>query len=329
MRRAASTPTVSVVYATHRPDPHFGWFADSLAAQLGDDALELEVIVVDGLADGERQRRFEAGVGGRFAARVVSAKPTPWNGPYRLTGNEYYAGAAARNTGIVCASAPYVVFQDDCSVLMPGWWAEVCAAARAGRILAGASHGHRRMVVEDGLLTGSRADPAGIDRRWRYGGDPAPVRIAGGELGQGGFAAPRETLLAINGFDELCDPIGVELSQLGRRLEVAGETILYSRRMLAVRSLERNLQDVVRRLDKAIDSTAYMERLAESGVSTRFYDGAWTASSFLLDLLYGTREVAAVANGYELSSLDEAGLAATGESFPLDHWFDGQPLAEL
>ena len=36
---------VSVVYATNRLDPGFGWFADSLAAQL--DATLMEVVVVD------------------------------------------------------------------------------------------------------------------------------------------------------------------------------------------------------------------------------------------------------------------------------------------
>ena len=322
-------PAVTIVYVTHRPEPRFAWFADSLAAQLGDDREEVEVIVVDGLADEERRRAFETGVGDRFAVRVVPAKPTPWNGPYRLTGNEYYGAASARNTGIVCATAPYVVFQDDCSILMSGWWAEVRKAARKDRIIAGACHGHRRMVVDDGILTGSRAEPAGIDRRWRFGSDTEPVRIGGGELGGGSFGVPRPLLLAINGFDELCDPIGVEIAQLGRRLELGGTPILYSRRMLTVRSVERHVQDVVRTLDKAIDSADYMAKLAEFGVSNRFFDGTWTSSNLLLDVLFGTRDAAALGNDYELALLEESDLVASGEGFPLDHWFDGQPLAEM
>ncbi len=325
----ATTPAVTVVYATHRPEPRFEWFADSLAAQLGDDRVELEVIVVDGLADEERRQGFESAVGGRFGARVVPAKPTPWNGPYRLTGNEFYAGASARNTGIVCATAPYVVFQDDCSVLMPGWWDEVREAARKGLVVAGACHGHRRMVVEGGVLVRSRAELEGIDPRWRFGSDTELVRIGGGQLATGAFGLPRALLLELNGLDELCDPVGVEVAQLGRRLELAGATILYSRRMLAVRSSERQLHDVVRKLDKATDSAGYMEKLAEFGVSNRFFDAAWTSSNLLLDLLFGAREAASLGNGYELARLEEADLVTTGESFPLDHWFDGQPLAEM
>ena len=327
--KADRVPVVTVVYATHRPEPHFDWFADSLAAQLGDERAELEVIVVDGLAEDARRHAFESAVGDRFTVRVVPAKPTPWNGPYRLTGNEYYGAASARNTGIVCASAPYVVFQDDCSIVMPGWWAEAREAARTERIMAGACHGHRRMLVADGVLISSRAEPAGIDPRWRFGSDTDSVRIGGGELGRGSFGAPRARLVAINGFDELCDPIGGEIAQLGRRLELGGAALLYSRRMLALRSLDRHHQDVVRRLDKATDSADYMEKLAEFGVSNRFYDGTWTSSNLLLDLLFGTRQAAAFGNDYELARLQEAGLVAIGESFPLDHWFDGQPLAEM
>lgn len=322
-------PAVTIVYTTHRPEPRFEWFADSLLAQLGDDREELELIVVDGLADEERRRRFEAAAGGRLALRVVAAKPTPWNGPYRLTGNEYFGAASARNTGIVCAASPYVVFQDDCSVALPGWWDEVRQAARARNVVAGACHGHRRMVVEDGALVRSRAGTDGLDRRWSLGADDRPVRVTGGHLGGGSFGVPRALLVELNGFDELCDPIGVEVAQLGRRLELAGTPILYSRRMLAIRSSERHEQDVLRRLDKSTDSDDYMARLAEFGVAHRFFDGTWSSSNMVLDLLFGTREPTSLGNYYELEGLDEAGLVGVGERFPLDHWFDGRPFAEL
>jgi hypothetical protein len=315
---AGGAPAISIVYSTHRLEPRFEWFADSLASQLRGDQDKVEVVVVDGLACEERRRAFEAAAHGRFAIRVVPAKPTPWNGPYRLTGHEYHGAASARNTGIVCSTAPYVVFQDDCSIVLPGWWREARQAAR-----------HRRMVVENGALVRSRAAVEGVDRRWRLGDDAAAVRVTGGHLAGGSVGVPRSLLLRLNGFDELCDPIGNEVAQLGRRLEVAATPILYSRRMLAIRSCERHEADVVRMLDKATDPDDYMRRLAEYGVRQRFYDALWTSSSMVLDLLFGTRETAALGNSYTLEGLDEDGLVGVAEGFSLDHWFDGQPLAEM
>ena len=327
--RAGAAPVAGIVYATHRPEPRFEWFADSLARQIEGDGRLVEVIVVDGLASPEREDGFARAVRGRFPMRVVAAKPSPWNGPYRLTGVEYSATASARNTGIACASAPYVVFQDDRSVLMPGWWAEARAAARAGIVLAATCHVHRRMVVEGGVLVRSLATLDGIDRRFRLGDDDAAVRVTGGYLGDGGFGAPRDLLVELNGFDELCDPIGIEIAQLGRRLELAGDPILYSRRMACIRSSDRFADDVVRKLDKATDRDDYLERLAEFGVTNRFFDGGWSSSDMVLDLLFGTRERGTLGNHYTLAELDEESLVATGESLPLHHWFDGQPFAEM
>src|SRR5215468_10928064 len=119
---------VSVVYVTHRGEPCFDWFADSLAANIGD--ADVEVIVVDGLYSSDRTARVSETVNGRFAVSHVRAKPTPYNGPHRLTQRDYFAASSARNTGVVHASRPYLVFTDDAAVLMPEWWREVWQAAR-------------------------------------------------------------------------------------------------------------------------------------------------------------------------------------------------------
>ena len=57
-----SAPEVSIVYVTHRPNPRFEWFADSLANQLGDGS-EAEVIVVDGAFSPERERELRGSPG--------------------------------------------------------------------------------------------------------------------------------------------------------------------------------------------------------------------------------------------------------------------------
>jgi glycosyltransferase involved in cell wall biosynthesis len=295
-----SPPRVSIVCVTHRADPGFSAFADSLAPQIGDDA---EVIVVDGL---HREGRVQDD---RLALRHVPAKPTAWNGPYGVTTNAYCAIASARNTGIVHARAPYVAFVDDCSVLAPGWWDELSRAAGEGAVLTGAVH------------TGDERDP-----RWSLGDD---VPVGPGRLAPASFCAPRELLVQLNGFDELCDPAGHEGYNLGVRLQWAGAQIVYNRRMASTRSAARHRHDVVRRLDRTAGLSAYMSTLHGFGVSKRHFDGRLDASHLGWDVLFGRREVASIGNHYELARLTPENVGATAEQLPLTHWFDGFPLGRL
>jgi glycosyl transferase family 2 len=318
---------VSVVYITHRAEPRFDWFADSLVAQLGDD--DPEVIFVDGLHSPERVAALEQLVRGRFRFRHVPPKPCPYNGPHRLTRRDCFAAASARNTGIVQATGSYVVFVDDCSVMMPGWWQEARTAARHGYVVAGAYQKHRDMVVKDGALLYSTTTPADLDVRWQQGDAAALVQIVGGQLYGCSFGSPRELLVEVNGLDEFCDVCATEDYQLGLRLEWAGARIFYSRRMLTVESVDNGHGTTPIRIGRVAEPDAYMARLRELGVAQRSTDGNWDASHMVLDLTYGTRSVRSLGNYYDLESLTEAGFEATIESFPREYWFDGTPLAEL
>jgi glycosyltransferase involved in cell wall biosynthesis len=323
---------VSIIYVTHRPEPRFDWFADSLAAQLGAD--DPEVIFVDGLHSTERAAQLEQVVAGRFAHRHVTAKPSPWNGPHRLTGKDYFASASARNTGIVCATRPYVVFVDDCSVLMPGWWSEARTAARHEYVVAGAYQYHREMAVENGVLVRSRHvpdEPDATDCRWDQGHDEALVKVGGGHLFGCSFGAPRALLVELGGQDELVDAAEGADCQLGLRLEWAGVPILYSRRMLTIESTELHEQrsKQVIGLARDLEPPAYMARLREFGVDRRTTDGAWDNANMILDIAYGTRSTRSLGNYYDLAALQEADFDATIAAFPRTYWFDRTPLGEL
>ncbi|MGD1050553.1 MAG: glycosyltransferase, partial [Solirubrobacteraceae bacterium] len=155
---------MSVVHVTHRREPAVGWFVDSLARQL-EPGDQVEVIFVDGLHDAQRSLELDQLVGGRFPFRHVPSKPNPWNGSHRLTTrSEYAALSSARNTGIVYATAPYVVFVDDLCVLMPGWWEQVRRAASERLVIGGAYRKDHEMVVRAGTLVSS--SPVGVDCRW-------------------------------------------------------------------------------------------------------------------------------------------------------------------
>jgi hypothetical protein len=324
-------PEISVVHVTHRMEPRFDWFVDSLARQL-DDA-PLEVVFVDGLHSWQRSNRLDELVRGRFPWRHVPAKPTPWNGPHRLTRADYFAPASARNTGIVYARSPYVAFADDCAVLMPGWWDEVRAAARHGYVVAGAYEKHEEMVVRDGELVSSRRGEQGRDVRdvrWDSGDERALVQIGGGQLYGCSFGVPRDLLLQVNGLDELCDPIGESDCQLGTRLARAGATIFYSRRMLTVESLDQYRQRrSLLKLKRTLEPEAYMRRLGELGVTVRCGRDGWSNLTMVWDLTNAEPGVRSLGNHYDITTLREAELPATATGFEERYWFDGVPLAEL
>jgi Glycosyl transferase family 2 len=318
---------LSVVYVTHRREPRFDWFADSLAAQLDGDRPE--VVFVDGLHSSERTAELEGVVRGRFPFRHVPPKPTPWNGPHRLTSRDYFAAASARNTGIVHASAPYIVFADDCSVLAPTWWRQAKAAARHGYVVAGAYRKDRGLVVENGAVHGTPASTSGRDIRWERGADDGLVRIGGGELFGCSFGAPRDLLVSVNGLDELCDPIGGEDYHLGMRLEWAGAQVLYSRAMLTIEGSGQDHGPVPVRADRVLEPDAYMARLREFGVESRTTEGRCDSSHMVLDIAYSSRSPVSVGNYYDLATLTPEGLDATVAHFPREYWFDGTPLTDL
>lgn len=289
------------------------------------------MIFVDGLIDEQRRDALARIVDGRFAFRHVAAKPNPWNGRYRVTrGAQHSAMSSARNTGIVYATKPYIVFVDDACVLTEKWWGAVQEAARAGLVVAGAYRKDWNMIVRDGVLIESRSDPNGIDCRWERGDDSRPVRIGGGELFGAGTGAPRELLVKLNGFDELCDPVGGEDYHLGLRIEWSGVAIHYCREMLVVESEELHRQPpVVTRHGKSTDSATYMRRLREFGVRERSTNGPCDISHLILDVLYGTQSLTTFGNYYSLATITEDDLQDTIQRFPRRHWFDQQPLAEF
>jgi hypothetical protein len=318
----------SLVYLTCREEPAFEWFADSLAPQLS-ASDDVELILVDGVPDREREERWVRAVGGRIPYRCVAAKPSPYNGAHRLTSRDFFAAASARNTGLVYARKPYVIFVDDACVLGERWWRAAQEAARAGRVVTGAYRKDWGMEITRGVLLKSR-ECSGIDSRWSLGDDSRAVRVGGGQLFGASIGAPRDLLLQLNGFDELCDSIGGEDWHLGVRLELAGVPTYYDRRMLSVESEELHRKGKpFARVDRTLPEAAYMDRLAEFGVRRRHIPGAWDSSHMLLDVVYGTESAATQGNYYWLADLSETSLVSTTRCFPRCHWFDRRPLSEL
>ncbi len=327
-RSSEDQPGIGLVYVTHREEPRLDWFVESLDAQLEGD--ELEVVVVDGLFSPVRTDNVVAQVAGRFPVTHVPPKPSPYNGAYRRTREDLFAAANARNTGVIYTRRPYLVFVDDCSVLSPGWLAAVREHAREGRVVSGAYEKRKGMVVERGEIVSSEADDSGVDSRLGLADDEGFVQIVGGQLYGASIGIPRALMLAINGLDELCDPMGGEDYQFGIRLEWAGAPVFYDSRMLTTEAhdLEHH-GHTPRRVGRTLPPERYMAKLAEFGVFERSTDGEYDNSHMVLDILYGTRETHAFGNDYNLAALGPDDLPGLAARMPGEYWFDGTPLGEL
>jgi hypothetical protein len=319
---------ITIAYITYRTDPKFDWFADSLARQ--SDGADMEVVIVDGQWSAERTALFEAQAGGRFPLTHVAAKPTPNAGPHRLTRVDHFSAASARNTAAIYARGSYLVYADDLSVVMPGWWAEVQAAAAAGEVIGGAYQKRAEMVVEDGVLISSRCDPSGIDTRWWQADDTGRAILPGAQLYGCSFGVPLELMLSVNGFDELCDRIGGEDWHFGQRLEWSGATIRYSRHMLTVESTElHSIGTAAKRTAKFLPPHLYLRRLRAFGLDQRTTNQQWDNGHMIVDLTFGLRTTQTLGNYYLLTTLTPETLPATVARFPTRDWFDDQPLSQL
>jgi len=225
---------LTVAYITSRKEPRSEWFFSSLRREVGSGVLP-RVAVVDFNCS---RRAFEHGLGYIGTCFGRNPKPTPWQGAHRLTDHDAFAASNARNTAICLAPDGYIAFVDDVSVLCPGWFMAVKDAMENKRVVCGAYRKVNELTVDDkGNITHFADHPAGHDSRWREGVN-GPVPCSSSYLFGCSFAAPVETLLSVNGFDECLDGLSFEDVCLGLRLEKAGNQLWYDQRMLTFESEE-------------------------------------------------------------------------------------------
>lgn len=301
---------LTIAYSTCRREPHFDWFFESLARQC--DLASVRVVVVDYFAEEAGRRELLSAL--CPGVIHVSPKPSVWQGLYRLTSRDYFAPSNARNTALCHASDGWIAYADDLSVLMPGWMACVQEAMRLGHVRLGAYRKVCRLVVRDGLVVSFENHHAGWDTRWHSGSASAPVTASGSWMFGCSLVAPVEAFLAVNGWDEDCDPMGGEDYAAGMMMERHGWQFAYDRRMLTFESEEDHHKETpFLRIDK--------------GASPN------DASHRMLAMLLGGRDVAP--NYFGAGGIRAVrGRVLAGEAFPSpplpEHdWRDGQPLREM
>jgi hypothetical protein len=218
---------LSVAYLTGRNNPRLEWFADSLHRQVlkGD---EIELLVIDSLLwenEGLRSAQVRAIVNDRFPLVHVPPKPNVWQGPSKLTKQDWWAASNTRNTAMCECSHEWLAFADDLSVVMPGWLDGVRRAMNKGYVLLGAYAKAHDMVVTDGKLVSHHVHD--LDHRLRHTSGGKRIEVDGAWLCGCSFAAPLEWFLEVNGMDEAADSLSSEDYLLGIRLQKAGRRFIY------------------------------------------------------------------------------------------------------
>lgn len=328
---------ISIIYQTSRKNPRFHWFIDSLFAQWKDSGAPIKLIVVDFYADHSQRKEAFAVMAREFISRGVrfvhtSPAPSVWQGPHRLTSRDFFAAANSRNTGICYADDGYIVFVDDLSVLLPGWFQQVQEAVAGGWIACGAYSKVKDLVVENGIVKSFLGLPngfeafipphfqvfdktehkAGLDSRLKHAPDSsAPYKCAGQWLFGCSAAIPVEALLKVNGFHPFADSLGGEDYLAGLSMEQHGYKFKYCHRMFTLESEEAHGEEPpFIRIDKGIspnDSSHALLRLVQKGETLSPHP-------------------------YYLRELRQKILA--GEPFPIPtdpkvHWWDKEPLERM
>lgn len=304
---------LTIAYLTSRREPKIEWFSASLARETAQHPdLKFRVVIVDFFHnyDANRLRPFS-----HDGWTLTAPKPTVWQGPNRLTKEDWFAASNARNTALCLATDGHIAYVDDLSVFQPGWLTYVREAMARGSVTCGAYRKVRDLVVNAAGDTVSFTDfPSGHDNRYGGGSDAGPVLCHGNWLYGCSLVAPVEAFLEINGWPEICDGLGFEDCITGIMLEHKGWAIEYDRRMMTFEAEElHHVGPVMKRSDY--------------GVSPN-------------DKSHAVLKMAQQGDGWHPGFFPEGGIAAlrrhmlAGGEFPIvgipqHEWFTGTPLSEL
>lgn len=302
--------TLTLCYLTSRRECKIEWWLDSLALQVKPED-EVHIIVVDFWAK-DRPINFDS-VSFAKSIRHVEPKPNVWQGEHRLTKENWFAAANARNTALCLCATDWIAYCDDLSVLMPGWLEAVRKAVAGNYVVFGAYKKVRNLVVEKGRIVSCEEFAGGLDARLRHVGD---VVSCGGDWLYGcSLAGPVEAFLCVNGWPEAFDGLSFEDSTMGICIGNTNRfSFRYDKSMMTYESEEDHYKE------KPFIRSDYGVSPKDKSHAALGIAKASTSFPNYFDYQGGIRE------------LRERVLR--GEPFPIQKnpqhcWFTGRPLSEL
>lgn len=253
---------ISFVHVTGRQDPKWEWYCDAICNQASPQELrDWQFTFVDrslwalrpqstpaGYShvafgdpfyhDAERRLQLDRIVAGRFRYSHVPTLPNVYQGPFRLTTKDWFFAGVARNTGIITARHPYVMFCDDLALPCPQWLSQVRHAAEHKYLLAGMYAKRLKVVVEHGILASSEDYPGGVDSRMPHGSDTGIIPWSGSGVFGCSFGVPLESLLVTDGCGYEVAAQGADDYDAGIRLERTGLKVFLNKNCFTIESEE-------------------------------------------------------------------------------------------
>ncbi len=357
----------TIAYVTGRRTPRWEWFCDSLCAQTTpEQRADLQVVFIDGhcwgaqasahlgLGDIEllsplyrglaRKLELEAAVADRFPFLHIPPKPCAYQGPFRQTTRDMFCAGNSRNTAFLVAQHSYVVFVDDLSVLMPGWFNNLIHAANDGYVAAGAYKKVLKLSVSGGRVdsyerhlvirnVNGREEEydAGLDSRWNNGSDGGVVPWHGAGLFGCSFGVPLEAALEVDGNDLACLAQGGEDTDFGIRLERAGWPVFYNRNLLTIESEELHHDGSKLPQERKLCKPELLPKAYETYMHVRPAEKYYSDHVVLNRLINeANRSLPLIGENLreQRDYFQRTGLVKLPRANQLD-WRDGQPLSEL
>lgn len=312
---------ITIAYVTSRKNPQFHWFADSLRRELCDDIKRIRLVVVSaGLWETNDRDYFTSKLNGFEDVIITTPKPNVWQGPNRLTKENWFAASNARNTALCHSRDGYLVYADDLSVLMPGWYDSVKQAVRYGYVALGAYQKVKRLEVDNGIVKSYESFPEGEDQRLKYVTENLS-KCSGSWFYGCSLAGPVDLFLAVNGWPEdLCDGHGFEDCCMGLVMGNAGADFRFDRRMMTLESEEGHHSEAFRRSDYHYKGDTLIDE-GNGGPDDKSHRCIEYANK-------GT----VFKNHFDIRELRQRIL--NGGTFPVDNlpekeWYTGIPIGEL
>lgn len=323
---------ISLIYLTNRIDCKLDWTIQSFANQY-DGSVPVEWIIVDFWKDEqnifhERANDIKHAMGGNFQYQHVSPKPSPVQGQYKITKEEWFAASNARNTGCAYAKGIHLAFIDDLSYLGENWWKAVKRSYENKQVVAGCYAKVLGLNVEYGKRIAGENREVGKDARLRA--NPNSRFIGGGELFGCSFALPVETYCSVNGQDEILDTLGMEDYTFGIQLQKKGYSIWFDVDMYSEENEEMHGGGLVfKREDKLLTPEQYELARIRLGCIHRM-GGRTDSSHLFLDMLYSQKNPWSFGNNFNMADL----WNMTIKNYPLPtgeekHWVDLQPFKDM
>jgi hypothetical protein len=214
--------SLTVAYISARRDPLLGWFMDSLTSQLAGDKIAVQYVGVHSPIVWEVKPEWPT-------VEMAQPKPTVWQGPHRLTKEDWWAVSNARNTAVCLCKTEWIAFCDDRCVLLPGWLDAIRRAIDGNYAVFGAYEKRTGMrvangvIVHGGIVTGEDSREAHI----KANNLATPYKCPGEWAFGCNLALPLEWALRVNGYEELMDGLSAEDVVFGKHLQNRGLDIRY------------------------------------------------------------------------------------------------------